>query len=169
MATSDYDKWRRKDAIGDFLDPHHNAPLLRLLINFPGLLKAVAVLGIGLLIFCAICSALAPNGPTTTSTAAVAAYAPPVAAPALVPAPVVDVIGVNQLGQVAHDADVTADPAPGDALATIHEGHPVHLIGKAGDWLKVRLHDGREGWITADAAEVVGDWIGSAPESNGSP
>ena len=42
-----------------------------------------------------------------------------------------------------------------DNLFEVHEGIQIKLVERRGDWLRVVLRDGREGWIPADSVEFI--------------
>jgi Bacterial SH3 domain len=87
------------------------------------------------------------------------------------PAPVAPAISglapVDDLGKTLSDTEVI--DTSGTVIGTVHAGRPVHIIGATPTWLRIRKHDGREGFIPVNAANDVGAWVGSAPEMAGSP
>jgi SH3-like domain-containing protein len=53
---------------------------------------------------------------------------------------------------------VSVSAAPlvdGEALFDLHAGTTVALVSESRDWLRLRLPDGRDGWVPRSAAEVV--------------
>jgi hypothetical protein len=73
----------------------------------------------------------------------------------------------DSLYQLTRDTNVVTDPGSDRTLRTLHADRPVHVIektdGAAGSWLRIRMHDGSEGYIPQNAALYVSDWSGSAP------
>jgi len=169
-----YDKWQKRRAIEDFMrDPtgqHGGGGLLHLFIAFPKLLLWILILGGGFVLFSLIVAPTHTSAPVSGSApdAAPVTSAPDAASPASSTGPAAAPRTVDHLGQLNSDADVL--DLKGRVIATVHSGHFIHILALLSDGrMKIRLHDGDEGWIAANAADDVGDWAGSAPERNGSP
>ena len=89
------------------------------------------------------------------------------AAPVSTPEPVeplpeaMPVPAVDELWTLTADADVLRDMDSFVPIATVHKGRSLHVIGRSrrGGFLHVRLHDGREGWVDAERALFVANWI----------
>jgi hypothetical protein len=94
---------------------------------------------------------------------------PPAVSPTGIPAaPPPATTAVDRLGRMLNDAAIV--DARGTTIGMVHEGRPVHIIGtKIGGWIRIRKHDGQEGFVAADSVADVGEWAGSVPERMGSP
>jgi hypothetical protein len=97
------------------------------------------------------------------------AFSPPAISPTEIPAASPSTTAVDRLGRMLGDANVV--DATGAVIAMVHEGRPVHIIGldAAPSRIRIRIHDGREGFIPGGSAVDVGEWAGSEPERMGSP
>jgi hypothetical protein len=89
-------------------------------------------------------------------------------APETPPTPVdVDPASVNYLYKLIRDTDVITEPGATIVMRTVHANKFVHVIGTSdgatGKWLRIRMHDGTEGYIPEEVADYVSDWEGSAP------
>jgi len=106
------------------------------------------------------------DGATMPSAATV--FAPATPAIAAVPSPATSaIVAVDELGQMLSDSEIL--DASGAVIGRVHEGRPVHIVGATSAWLRIRKHDGQEGFIPAASADDVGAWVGSMPERAGSP
>lgn len=57
---------------------------------------------------------------------------------------------------VANKVDVASAPAgAGTELFTLHEGVKLQIQDRSGSWLKIRLADGKLGWLLDDAIERI--------------
>jgi hypothetical protein len=74
---------------------------------------------------------------------------------------------VDRLGRVLDDAAIV--DATGTVIGMVHQGRAIHIIAVDGSRLRIRKHDGQEGFVAADSVADVGDWIGSSSERMGSP
>jgi hypothetical protein len=157
------------------------------MILFP--FKMMGILIILYLIICIVGPFINPNfdkpDPVTTGSTPVSSGAsiapsysgPPVSFPATSPstdpipttlAPAISgLAAVDELGQILSDNEVI--DTSGTVIGTVHAGRPVHIIGATPTWLRIRKHDGQEGFIPATAANDIGAWVGSAPAMAGSP
>ncbi len=97
--------------------------------------------------------------PSATPTEAASSATPtdrPSPTPNVSPTPLPIIRGVVDAGQA-----VNVREGPGrtfTAIASAQPGTIVQVIGRSGDgdWLQIRLEDGREGWISADFIAVEG-------------
>ncbi|HEX9655033.1 MAG TPA: tetratricopeptide repeat protein [bacterium] len=63
---------------------------------------------------------------------------------------------VSEAIVVAERVDVTSAPAEsGTELFMLHQGVKVQLMDRSGQWLKIRLADGKVGWLGADNIERI--------------
>lgn len=136
---------------------------------------ALAILGI-FAVLALIASHNSPPAPVPTSASGSDATIPPadaVSAPATpaiaaIPSPATSALAaVDELGQMLSDSEVL--DATGAVIGTVHAGRPVHIIGATSAWLRIRKHDGQEGFIPSASADDVGAWVGSEPQRMGSP
>jgi hypothetical protein len=101
---------------------------------------------------------LTPEEQTATAQAAEVAAASPTATPApptATPAPASPAAnGVT--GRVTVDSNFRNEPAirPETLAGVVANGTDVQVLGRSGDWYRVRLQDNREGWITAIQVNV---------------
>ncbi|MFQ5706442.1 MAG: tetratricopeptide repeat protein [bacterium] len=57
---------------------------------------------------------------------------------------------------LAEKVDVKSAPgSAGTDLFTLHEGVKVSIQDRSGDWLKIKLADGKVGWLLGDAVEQI--------------
>jgi hypothetical protein len=92
---------------------------------------------------------------------------PPAISPTGIPTAPPGKTAVDRLGRALNDTEVV--DAAGAVIGMVHEGRPVHIIGLDGGRLRIRMHDGQEGFVRADSVADTGEWIGSVPERTGSP
>jgi hypothetical protein len=60
----------------------------------------------------------------------------------------------DKIFRLTKDTPVLSVPSHlGTKLAEVHDGHDVHVIGMSMNYLKIRMKDGLEGYITASALE----------------
>lgn len=60
----------------------------------------------------------------------------------------------DKIFQLTRDTPVLSQPSHfGQKLAEVHSGHDVHVIGSSMTYMKIRMRDGLEGYITASALE----------------
>lgn len=65
---------------------------------------------------------------------------------------------VNRDKAIVTTPSVTVKGAPdesGTSLFVIHEGLKVRVLEPVGEWVKVRLDDGNEGWVSKNDVEVI--------------
>jgi hypothetical protein len=133
-----------------------------------GLFFAVPIL----LVLTLVVLAYRPDAPATSplTSETPATFASPVAllpedSPTAIPS--APAARVDRLGRVLNDAAIV--DATGTVIGMVHEGRPVHIIGFDAGRVKIRKHDGQEGFVPADRVGDVGEWAGSVPERTGSP
>jgi hypothetical protein len=65
----------------------------------------------------------------------------------------------DELWIVTRDSDVLTSESV--AVAHVHAGHPIHVIGVSNDgvYLQIVMHDGRRGLVAASAARFDRGWI----------
>jgi hypothetical protein len=60
----------------------------------------------------------------------------------------------DKIFQLTRDTPVLSQPSHyGQKLAEVHTGHDVHVVGTSLNYLKIRMKDGLEGYITTSALE----------------
>ncbi|MCB0429578.1 MAG: tetratricopeptide repeat protein [Flavobacteriales bacterium] len=65
---------------------------------------------------------------------------------------------INGRGAIIMQTSVTAKSEPtesGKMLFELHEGTKCNIISRNNDWLNIRLANGNEGWLPADALEII--------------
>jgi len=139
--------------------------IIRWFFVYPAIL-----LGVGSMILTAINTTDSGHPPPDapgSATTSMASPPPSVAVPAPIASAAVPA-EVNHLGSVLYDTAV--DSADGTVIGMVHAGRPVHIIATNPAYgFRIRLHNGKEGFVAADAVADTGDWVGSAPERAGSP
>jgi hypothetical protein len=60
----------------------------------------------------------------------------------------------DKLFTLTHDAPVLNAPNRwGKKMSQVHQGHAVHVVGVALNYMKIRMHSGMEGYIPSSALE----------------
>ena len=60
----------------------------------------------------------------------------------------------DKLFTLTHDAPVLNAPNRwGKKVSQVHQGHAVHVVGVALNYMKIRMHSGMEGYIPSSALE----------------
>lgn len=112
-----------------------------------------------------------PNSSPTVRETPVAFTSPVPGSPAIsptgIPATAPANTAIDRLGRMLNDVAIV--DATGTVIGMVHEGRPVHIVGADAGRLRIRMHDGQEGFVAADSVVDVGEWIGSLPERTGSP
>ena len=65
---------------------------------------------------------------------------------------------IDDGGAIVFSSQATVRSAPSDSektLFVIHEGTKVEIVARVGDWLRVSLPNGHEGWIEAEAVKRI--------------
>jgi len=57
---------------------------------------------------------------------------------------------------IASEATIRSGNGPNhSALFVLHEGAEFRVDEETGEWMKIRLGDGKIGWVSASAVEVI--------------